>query len=104
MIHLSAVLAILMLGVAVAETIGYPVILKAVAGLMPDVRPPGASVIVSVERTANWQAQALKGISAPQTGLEFLRDQGAWYTPFNQPNMSGRYDIRGLYTGAAGKD
>ncbi|MBL8420946.1 MAG: hypothetical protein JNK92_09945 [Dechloromonas sp.] len=98
MIHLSAVLAILMLGVAVAETIGP------VAGLMPDVRPPGAPVIVSVERTANWQAQALKGISAPQTGLEFLRDQGAWYTPFNQPNMSGRYDIRGLYTGAAGKD
>ena len=61
MIHLSAVLAILMLGVAVAETIGP------VAGLMPDVRPPGAPVIVSVERTANWQAQALKGISAPQT-------------------------------------
>ena len=53
MIHLSAVLAILMLGVAVAETIGP------VAGLMPDVRPPGAPVFVSVERTAYWQEQAL---------------------------------------------
>lgn len=98
MMHLGALLAISMPGAAVAETIGQ------VAGLMPDVRPPGASVIVSFERTANWQAQALKGISAPQVGLEFLRDQGAWYTPFNQPNMSGRYDIRGLYTGATGKD
>lgn len=98
MMHFSALLAVLMPGVAVAEKIGP------IAGLMPDVRPPGASVIVSFERTANWQAQALKGISAPQAGLEFLRDQGAWYTPFNQPNMSGRYDIRGLYTGATGKD
>jgi hypothetical protein len=38
-------------------------------------------------------------IREPQTGLGFMKDQGAWYTPFNQPNLAGRYDIRGLHAG-----
>ena len=27
----------------------------------------------------------------------FLEDQGNWYTPFNHPGMTGRYDIRGWH-------
>ena len=34
----------------------------------------------------------------------FLKDQGAWYTPFIHPNSTGRYDIRGLHAEAARKD
>lgn len=89
--HLDVLPAILLAGVAVAET-AVPV-----AGLQPDARPAGAPVIVSFEQTANWKARALAGISPSPTGLDFLRDQGAWYTPFIHPNSTGRYDIRGLH-------
>jgi len=68
-----------------------------VAGLTPDQRPAGAPVLVVFEPGAAWRAQALHGIAEPQAGVGFLKDQGAWYTPFNRPNMPGRYDIRGLY-------
>lgn len=27
----------------------------------------------------------------------FLKDQGAWYTPFSRPGMTGPYDIRGWH-------
>jgi len=63
--------------------------------LRPDQRPAGAPVIERFEPDAAWQA--LKGIAEPQTGVGFLKDQGAWYTPFNRPNMPGRYDIRHLH-------
>jgi hypothetical protein len=91
-------LAILVAGVASAET-AVPI-----AGLTTDIRPFGAPVIVSFEQSANWKAQALQGINPPQTGVGFLKDQGAWYTPFIQPNSTGRYDIRGLHADAARKD
>ena len=74
MMHFSALLAILMPGVAVAETIGP------IAGLMPDVRPPGAFVIVSFERTAIWQAQALMAgpLIAPTLGDEVMSDHSQY--------------------------
>ena len=75
-----------------------------VAGLRPDQRPAGAPVIERFEQDAAWQAQALKGIAEPQTGVGFLKDQGAWYTPFNRPNMPGRYDIRHLHEQNKPKD
>ena len=56
------------------------------------------------EQDAAWQAQALKGIAEPQTGVGFLKDQGVWYTPFNRPNMPGRYDIRHLHDQNKAKD
>ena len=96
--RLDVLVAILFSGGAIAET-AIPV-----AGLMPDVRPPGAPVIVSFEQGANWKAQALQGINPPQTGVGFLKDQGAWHTPFIHPNSTGRYDIRGLHADAARKD
>lgn len=68
-----------------------------IAGLNPAERPVGAPVIVSFEPGDTWRALALKGIHQPQTGVGFLKDQGAWYTPFNRPNLLGRYDIRSLH-------
>ena len=70
-----------------------------VAGLNPAQRPVGAPIVARFEQSAAWRAAALRGIQEPQTGLGFLKDQGAWYTPFNQPNLAGRYDIRGLHAG-----
>ena len=75
----------------------------AVAGLLPFERPAGAPVISRFEGDEAWQKRALRGIDEPRRGLQFLSDQGAWYTPFTQPNMPGRYDIRQLHR-PAGKD
>ena len=68
-----------------------------VAGLNPAVRPANAPVITAFEPGEAWKIQALQGIREPHSGLGFLKDQGAWYTPFNRPNLSGRYDLRGLH-------
>lgn len=68
-----------------------------VAGLQPDRRPAGAPAIERFEPGEAWKSKATKGIGEPQNGIGFLKDQGAWYTPFDRPNLTGRYDIRGLY-------
>lgn len=68
-----------------------------IAGLTPSARPANAPVISAFEPADGWKRQALRGIHEPQTGLGFLKDQGAWYTPFNRPNLLGYYDIRGLH-------
>lgn len=75
-----------------------------VAGLRPFERPAGAPVIVNFEQSEAWKAKALRGIGEPQTGVGFLKDQGAWYTPFTRPNLPGRYDIRGLHKTDKKKD
>ncbi len=75
-----------------------------VAGLRPFERPAGAPVIVSFDQNTAWLAKALRGIGEPQTGVGFLKDQGAWYTPFTRANMPGRYDIRGLHKTENKKD
>jgi hypothetical protein len=82
-------------------TLPLPVVAEPplVAGLKPAQRPVGAPTVVRFDQSAAWRAAALRGIREPQTGLGFLKDQGAWYTPFNQPNLPGRYDIRGLHAG-----
>ncbi len=77
--------------VAVAQT-GF------VAGYRPAERPANAPVLlVSPAQSASWQADAGRGLPANLSGLEFLKDHGSWYTPFNQPNMPGRYDLRQLH-------
>jgi hypothetical protein len=69
-----------------------------VAGLAPYARPAGAPVEHEVRRAEKWRAQALQGVSAPvPASLKFLDDQGAWYTPFDLPGMTGPYDIRGFH-------
>ena len=69
-----------------------------IAGVAPDARPEGAPVIRQTEQDDVWRDRAREGISQPYPpNLKFLDDQGNWYTPFDRPNMPGRYDIRGLH-------
>jgi len=69
-----------------------------IAGLKPFERPAGAPVLTTDEKTGAWYQQALTGVSAPYPGsLRFLERQGRWHTPFNQPGMTGPYDIRGWH-------
>jgi len=69
-----------------------------VAGLTPDQRPAGAPVIRTLARAPEWPRQATRGIAEPlPSGLKFVADQGAWYTPFSEPGMPGYYDIRNLH-------
>lgn len=73
-----------------------------VAGLAPFERPEGAPVVKEFRPSPEWRAKALQGVSAPiPATLKFLDDQGAWYSPFLQPGMPGRYDIRGWHAKAA---
>jgi hypothetical protein len=51
-----------------------------------------------------WQARALRGIAEPRNGTAFLKDQGAWYTPFDRPGSTGVYDIRGFYAEGGRRD
>ena len=76
-----------------AVAAAYPI-----AGVKPYQRPENAPVIKEVSKNADWYAHALSGVSQPYPGsLHFLESQGAWYTPFNHPGMTGRYDIRGWH-------
>lgn len=94
-------------GLAVASVLGASALAQAaefVAGTTPDRRPEGAPRIEAVKRDAAWLDAALSGVSKPTPrSLRFLEDQGAWFTPFTRPNMSGHYDIRGLYAARGGK-
>lgn len=66
-----------------------------IAGLAPDVRPLGAPRLETYAKDADWYRRALTGVSMPYPhSLRFLEDQGAWYTPFIVPGMTGPYDIR----------
>lgn len=67
-----------------------------VGGRVPDQRPADAPPdLTSVNHNSNWYRHATYGISGPlPKSLEFLEDQGGWYTPFNRPGMTGPYDIR----------
>ncbi len=81
------------LGSFASAVAGYPI-----AGVEPYQRPAGAPVIQQVDKSGGWYSQALTGISQPYpSSLNFLEDQGNWYTPFNRPGIPGRYDIRGWY-------
>ena len=61
-------------------------------------RPKDAPVISKVEHDSNWYAQALHGVSKPYPySLNFIDNQGNWYTPFNKAGMLPPYDIRGWH-------
>jgi hypothetical protein len=73
-----------------------------VAGVNPSQRPAGAPVIEWVQHDKQWYERALTGIQPPYPpSLNFLDNQGHWYTPFNRPGMTGRYDIRGWHRNQA---
>ncbi len=71
-----------------------------IAGVNPSERPEGAPVITTYVKDGAWYAQALTGVSQPYPWtLRFLENQGAWFTPFIHPGMTGPYDIRGWHNG-----
>ena len=74
-----------------------------IAGTEPSLRPVGAPVLATFTKNAAWYSTALSGIEAPPYpfSLRFLEDQGAWYTPFNRPGLTGPYDIRNWHDPAS---
>ena len=81
--------------IAVAQEQPYPI-----AGLNPHQRPAQAPVITQTpEKDNDWYKNALHGIEAPYpANLQFLEDQGGWYTPFTRSGMTGPYDIRNWHS------
>lgn len=73
-----------------------------IAGLTPYERPVGAPTIKAVTRTPEQAVKLTTGIAqALPPGIEWMKDQGAWYSPFTLPGMVGYYDVRGWH-GAPG--
>jgi hypothetical protein len=71
-----------------------------IAGTEPSQRPQGAPVLTEVIRAPDWYSKALTGVEEPYPGsLRFVEDQGAWFTPFSHPGMTGPYDIRHWHGG-----
>lgn len=88
-----AVVATLGIAAMPLNTVAAPV-----SGVRPYQRPAGAPVITTMTKDAQWYRHALTGVDAPYPGsLQFLDDQGAWYTPFTHPGMTGPYDLRGWH-------
>lgn len=74
-------------------TADYPV-----AGVEPSLRPAGAPSTKYVKHDKAWYRHALTGVVKPYPrSLYFLDNQGYWHTPFINPGMPGRYDIRGWH-------
>ena len=71
-----------------------------VAGLAPYQRPENAPALSEALPETTRAGQATRGIAEPVPPpiLSFLKDQGAWYTPFSYPGMTGGYDIRRWHT------
>ena len=83
---------LLALGGAAGLAVAAPV-----AGLSPSERPAGAPVIRKPIASPERAARLTEGVDRPlPRGLEFLKDQGAWYTPFGHPGMAAPYDLRQL--------
>lgn len=71
-----------------------------IAGTAPDQRPADAPVISAVDKSGDWYTHALTGVERPYPpSLHFLENQGAWFTPFTRPGMTGPYDIRQWHAG-----
>ena len=69
-----------------------------IAGLHPSVRPAHAPAIAEFQKPKSWYDEALAGVTRPYpASLSFLVDQGAWFSPFLHPGMTGPYDIRGWH-------
>lgn len=71
---------------------------KPIAGVARDRRPAAAPTVRVYVKDAAWYSAALRGVEQPYpASLRFLEDQGAWFTPFLRPGMTGPYDIRGWH-------
>ena len=76
-----------------------------IGGLTPYERPAGLPVIKSPVRTPEQAARVTSGVARPlPPGIEWLKDQGAWYTPFDKPGMVGYYDLRSWHDATPGEN
>ncbi len=96
--HWAIVPLVALATAASAQTPAY------IAGVQPDSRPAAAPRIERFEKPAGWLDRSTRGVEKPRPdSLKFLDDQGAWYTPFTRPGMTGPYDIRHFHrSGKAG--
>jgi hypothetical protein len=66
-----------------------------ISGIAPDRRPQPAPTLRDFRKDPSWYVYALRGVASPYpASLRFLEDQGAWFTPFVHPGMTGPYDLR----------
>lgn len=103
-VRLSRKLALLVFGLAVAALTRAQsgVVVEGeppqhfVAGLAPYERPQGAPILVKAPAASIRAKESLHGIvePVPATITLFLKDQGAWYTPFSWPGAAPPYDLR----------
>jgi hypothetical protein len=93
---LTAPLIALIVQCSVNAVYAAPSYTYPIAGFAPFQRPANAPVqTVSPVLDAR---QALRGVSSPiPDSLDFLKDQGSWFTPFTHPGMTGPYDLRGWH-------
>ncbi len=71
-----------------------------IAGLNPDRRPDGAPVIRENARSPAYEERFFRGVTGTRpASLSWFADQGAWYTPFDRPGMTGPYDLRNWHAG-----
>lgn len=69
----------------------------AIGGMRPFERPAEAPALRASDRDRS-EARQLRGVDAPYPkSLRFVADHGGWFTPFTEPGMTGRYDLRGYH-------
>jgi len=65
-----------------------------IAGLQAHQRPANAPTLRAGDRDRT-AARQFRGIVKPYPqSLRFASDHGGWFTPFTEPGMTGRYDLR----------
>jgi len=75
-----------------------------ISGIDPAHRPKNAPNVKLGEDTPVDRARELTGVTPPiPPSLDFLNNQGNWYTPFSRPGATGPYDIRGWHDRVGGK-
>jgi hypothetical protein len=69
-----------------------------IGGTTPSVRPAGAPTITTYKMSAAQEKDFFRGVSKPYpASLLFVKNQGAWFTPFMHAGMTSGYDIRGWH-------
>jgi len=79
--------------------VGAEADIRVIGGAKPNQRPVNVPTISEVEKPSGWYSKSLTGIPQPYpASLDFLEDQGNWFTPFIVPGMTGPYDLRNWHS------
>ncbi len=74
-----------------------------ISGSKPWERPAEFPRVEHFLKSESYFDRALRGVRQPYPpSLMFLKDQGAWYTPFTRRGMTGPYDVRGWHRDIGG--